>query len=259
MNSRPAIMGMLAALVFAPCAMAEDIPAVVGWAQRVELGPLVSGVVSEVHVRPGQTVKTGDPLISLDQRGFTSEVGRRAAEQRHAKVMLDEAQREDDRAAELYDRTVLSDYERNQAMIALEAARATAERARAALVGARLDLEHSVVRAPFDGVVIAVNAVAGLSVVSELQSQPLVTLADDRRLQARAEVDAEQAGRLRQDMVLSATLRGRSVQARVAYIGFEPVTSPGQEQAPRYELVTDIGRDVEPAPRVGETLMLHLD
>ena len=62
-----------------PIAIAADVPAVVGWAQRVELGMLVSGVVAEVHVRPGQSVKKGDELISLDQRGFKSQAGRRSA------------------------------------------------------------------------------------------------------------------------------------------------------------------------------------
>ena len=46
--------------------LAADLPAVVGWLQRVELGTLVSGVVSEVHVRPGQQVRRGDKLLSLE-------------------------------------------------------------------------------------------------------------------------------------------------------------------------------------------------
>lgn len=256
MMSRIATWCTLTMLCIAP-AFAADVPAVVGWSQRVELGPLVSGVVAEVHVHAGESVSKGDPLVSLDQRGFTTQVSRRTAEHRHAKATLDEAQREDERAAELYDRTVLSDYERNQATIALEAARASAERARAALVDARLDLERSVVRAPFDGVVLAVNAVPGQSVVSELQSQPLVTVADDRRLQARAQIDAVQASTLKPDMQLQATLRGQPVQARVAYVGFEPVAD--SPQGPRYQLVAEVAGDDAPSLRVGETLTLHLE
>ena len=118
--------------------LAADLPAVVGWLQRVELGTLVSGVVSEVHVRPGQQVRRGDKLLSLDSRGFASQVSRRTAEHQYAQAALKEAQREDERAIELYDRTVLSDFERNQALVALKAARAVAERARAALAGTKL-------------------------------------------------------------------------------------------------------------------------
>ena len=219
--------------------LAADIPAVVGWAQRVELGTLVSGVVSEVHVRPGQQVSEGDRLLSLDKRGFSSQVSRRAAEHRHAQAVLEEAQREDERAIELYDRTVLSDFERNQALVA-----------------ARLDLERSVIQAPFDGAVLAVNAARGQSVVSELQSQPLVVVADTRRLRARALVDAAQADRLKPGGSLDATLRGASVKAAVGHLGFEPVSKG--DQGTRYELFVDLVADPERPLRVGETVILHL-
>lgn len=241
----------------APAAVfAADIPAVVGWSQRVELGTLVSGVVDMVHVRPGQPVQKGEPLISLDSRGFSSQVSRRLAEHKHAQAMLEEAQREDERATELYDRTVLSDFERNQALVALQAARAAAEAARADLVEARLDLERSVLRAPFAGVVLAVNVAAGQSVVSELQSQALVTVADNRVYQARAQIDASQAGQLAPGQVLRGTLRGKSVDASVGFVGFEPVADSAQ--GPRYELVVEIAASGQ-ALRVGETVTLHLE
>ncbi len=238
-------------------AQAEDITAVLGWTQRIELGTLVSGVVAEVHVRPGQSVQQGDELISLDPRGFKSQVGRRLAEQRHAQALLEEARREDQRASELYDRTVLSDFERNQALLALKAARAAFERSGAALIAARLDLERSVLRAPFTGVVLAVDATPGQSVVSELQSQPLVTLANNRTLHALAEVDAERAANLPVGQVLRATLRGRALRASVSHVGYEPLDPMGQE--PRYQLVVNIDGNEQPPLRVGETVILHLE
>jgi len=246
-------------MMFGPVdrAQAKDIAAVLGWAQRIELGTLVSGVVSRVHVHPGQAVEQGDELISLDARGFESQVARRLAEQRHAQALLEEARREDQRASELYERTVLSDFERNQALLALEAARAVFERSAAALVAARLDLEHSVLRAPFAGVVLAVNVAPGQSVISEFQSDPLVTLASNRTLQARAEVDAERAANLPVGKVLRATLRGRALDASVNHVGYEPIDPSAQ--VPRYQLILDIDAREQPPLRVGETVILHLE
>lgn len=238
-------------------AQAEDIAAVLGWAQRVELGTLVSGVVSKVHVHPGQTVERGDELISLDPRGFKSQVGRRLAEHRHAQALLEEARREDERASELYERTVLSDFERNQAVLALKAAQAAFEQSAAALLAVRLDLERSVLRAPFAGVVLAVNVAPGQSVISELQSQPLVTLANDRSLRALAEVDAERATSLTVGKALRATLRGRTLSASVSYVGYEPLDSTGK--VPLYQLVVDIDANEQRSLRVGETVILHLE
>lgn len=238
-------------------AIAADVPARVTWTQRVELGTLVSGVVSEVHVTPGQAVAIGEPLVSLDRRGFATQLDRRQTEHEHARAVLAEAAREDERAAELYDRTVLSDFERNQALVALKAARAAESRARAALVEARLDLERSVIRAPFAGAVLAVAVAPGQSVVSELQSRPLVTLADTTRLRARGLVDASQAARLQPGAGVDATLRGRAIEARVAHVGFEPVasTAPGVH----YELLVDLVAPPGQPLRVGETVTLGLE
>lgn len=257
MNRMSALGIGLMALLAPALAAAADIPAVVSWAQRVELGTLVSGVVQQVQVGAGQKVSKGDILVSLDRRGFATQVSRRTAEHRHAQAQLAEAKREDERAVELYDRTVLSDFERNQALIALRAAQAAAEQARAALVDARLDLEHSEIRAPFDGVVLAVNVAPGQAIVSDLQSQPLVTVADTTQLRARALVDAGQASQLQSGQDLRATLRGQQLQAKVAYTGFEPVSQSGQGL--RYELFADLVTGPEQPLRVGETVILHLD
>lgn len=247
----------LLALGISTGVLGADVQAVVGWSQKVELGTLVSGVVSQVEVQPGQLVKKGDNLITLDNRGFNGLVSRRQAEFAHAQAALQEAQREDERAAELYDRTLLSDYERNQALIALHAARAQLERARSELVTARLDLEHSAVRAPFDGVVLAVNAAPGQSVVSEMQSQPLVTLAANRVYRARAQIDLAQAGQLAPGQRLQASARGQAIEGSVAYVGFEPVAQSAQ--GPQYELVAEFAVTDQQPLRVGETVILHLE
>ncbi len=257
MKSLRVSMLMLAMHATALPALAEELPAVVSWSQRVELGTLVSGIVARVHVRPGEAVGEGDPLLSLDAREFRSRVAKFQAAHRHAQALLAEAQREDERAMELYDRTVLSDFERNQALIALEAARAQAEAARAELAQARLALERSVIRAPFGGVVLAVDAAPGQSVVSELQSAPLITLADDRHYRLNANVDAEQAARLSVGTALRATLRGRALDATVSHIGYEPVVQSAA--GPRYALVAEIRRIDQTPLRVGETVTLHLD
>ena len=208
-------------------------------------------------MRPGQSVGKGDELVSLDPRGFSAEVDRRKAAHRHARAMLAEAQREDERAIELYERTVLSDFERNQALIGLQSARAAAQAARADLVKAELDLERSVIRAPFDGRVLSVTVAPGQTIVSEWQSRPLVTLADDSVYLARAQIDAARAGGLSPGDKVNATVAGESRQASVAFIGFEPVSQ--SDRGLLYELVVEIGHDAGRPLRVGETVTLHLE
>lgn len=251
------VLVLFVLLPFAPAGSAESVTGVVRWSQRVELGTLVSGVISDVHVRPGQAVRQGDPLVSLDRRGFASRVQRWLAEFRHAEALLAEAKREDERAAELYDRTVLSDFERNRALIELDAARAKLALSRAQLVDARLDLERSGIKAPFDGVVLAVAAVPGQQVISQLQIQPLVTLGDNLNLQVRAEIGAAQAGRLEPGQVVEVATGGGTFQAAVSYVGLEALSPTAAEM--RYELLLDIDAADGKNLRVGQQVGMELE
>jgi multidrug efflux system membrane fusion protein len=233
----------------------KTLSGVVGWSQRVELGTLVSGVIREVRVRPGQVVSAGDLLVQLDDRGLRSQLRRTEAEYRHARALLDEAEREDERAAELYDRTVLSDFERNQAAIALEAARARLAQADASRVAARLDLERSTVAAPFDGVVLAVDAAPGQHVVSGLQVLPLVTLGGNRPLVVRAQVDAALAAELAVGQAARVAFRGDEVGGVVSHVGLEPL--PASDGAVRYSLWVEVTDTT--GLRVGDTVDVVLE
>lgn len=236
---------------------AADVIGVLDWARRVELGTLVSGVVTEVHVAPGDRVSVGDHLLGLDGRGFRAELGRRQAAHKHARLELAEAEREDQRATELYERTVLSDFERNQALVALQAARANAEAARADLVQARLDLERSVLKAPFDGLVLSVDAAPGQTVNSELHSTPLITLADNRVYHVRAQVDGGQAAALEPGERLDISVAGHAATATVRLVGYEPVAQ--SPRGPLYELLATVEADPARPLRVGQNVSLALE
>ncbi len=168
-------------------AQAGELSGTVDWGLRATLGTLESGVVAEVPVVEGQQVKQGELLLKLDQRGFKADLAAARAAHRHAQALLAEAQREFDRAEELYDRTVLSDHERTVAVIGLREAQATAEKARAERVRAQLALEHSELRAPFDGLVESLSAVPGQAVNARLEVPILLVLADDHSLEVRVQ------------------------------------------------------------------------
>jgi RND family efflux transporter MFP subunit len=222
----------------------------VEWAQRVELGMPVSGVVAEVHVAPGQTVAAGDPLVSLDRRNFVARRDRRRAEHRHAEALLAEARREDERAAEMYDRTVLSDHERNQARIALAAAEALLARSADELTLATLALERSRIRAPFDARVLWVDAAPGQAVVSELASRPLVVVADGSRVRVRFAVTAEETAALQPGASVDVRRGDRQLQARVDFVGYEPVDGIGA--GVRYPATATLENPPDRPLRVGE-------
>jgi len=213
----------------------------------------VSGQVTQVPVRPGQRVKKGDLLVGLDERGFRAELNGARAESARAQALVEEAQREDERAAELYDRTVLSEYERTAATIGLREAQAGAAKARAEVTKARLDHERSQLKAPFDGLVLAVHASPGQAVVSAFESAPLVELAGDTRMRLESSADMATARDLAAGKPI-VEVAGRQVEASEVEIGFEPV---GQAQAqPLYAVRVYFARPSDLELRAGEMARL---
>ncbi len=107
----------------------------------------------------------------------------------------------------------------------LKAAEATVRNKQAALDQARLDLAHSEIRAPVDGVVISRAIDVGQTVAASLQAPTLFTIAQDlTRMQVEAAVDEADVGRLREGLPATFTVdafpgqsfRGQIVQIRKA-------------------------------------------
>lgn len=225
----PHLVGLSAGLVMLTNAplKAADLEALLEWGQRVELGTPVSGVVGEVAVHRGESVEKGDLLLALDARLFQAHVEQAEAAAQEAEQLKAEADRELKRAKELHDRTLLSDRERTLAEIEAARAAAVLRKSQAELAQAKLELEYSQVRAPFAGVVVDVRAHAGETVVSDLQSTPLVVLADRSEMVARALVNADQARQFKPGAPITVSLRDQQIQGTVRGVALEPERPDG--------------------------------
>jgi RND family efflux transporter MFP subunit len=208
----------------APLAAEQD--ATLYWAARVELGVPVSGTVQTVEVREGERVKRGQPLVRLDTRGYEATVARAKARLSSAEEALAEAERELERAEELYERTVLSDHELNMAKIGLARAQADRAGAQADLVQGELHLEYSVLRAPFDAVVVRRMVEPGQSVASGLQVTPLLVLAQDGQMLARTQAREDALERLQAGAQVPVRVGNLRFEGEVRHVGLEPV-EPG--------------------------------
>lgn len=256
MSMRTWILGLGLAGV-AQGVLALDLDGRLTWDKRVELGTLVSGVVREVPVQPGQAVAGGGTLLRLDPRGFQAAVSGARAALARAESALDEARREDQRAQELYDRTLLSDHERQVAQIALVEAESAAAEAKAALLAAQLDLERSHVRSPFAARVLAVNAAPGQAVVSQLQSLPLVVIAASDAMLAEGEIAASQLDRLAPGQAAQVGLGGQWLDGTIQDIGLEPLRQEGRE--PMYRIRVRFAPPGDQVLRAGLPAVLRLD
>jgi RND family efflux transporter MFP subunit len=130
----------------------DEITGHVDATETVELRARVSGHLDSVHFQAGQLVKQGDVLFTIDPRWYRAQFDL-------ATARSEVADREAKRADELLAAQAISAEE-------AEARHARYAEARAELATARLDLEHTEVRAPIDGrisraLITAGNLVSG--------------------------------------------------------------------------------------------------
>lgn len=151
--------------------------AAAGWtADRVPLTTPVSGVVKEVYVQVGQKVKKGDRLLALDDIRLRAHVMEAEAGLMRFRQEAEEAGRELKRAQELYDRGVSSTTEFDAAKLRHARAVANAQEAEARRIIAQKNLDDSVLKAPFDGVVRVREAEPGMYVPAQLDPPTLIIL-----------------------------------------------------------------------------------
>jgi multidrug efflux system membrane fusion protein len=214
---------MIVCLLYSGQLAAKDLEAITDWNIKVELSTLVSGMVGRINVDEGASVKRGEVLLELDQRRYQSRLAAAESRLEAASQQNEEAKRELDRALELYDRTLLSDHERKQAEIAAASSDAAYREAQANLVTIRLQREYSRITAPFDGVVESIHVQLGQAVINRYAAMPLMTLIDNSRMKAVAEIDERAVNDLKQGMGVRVGVQGQWFDGTIHRLGLHPI------------------------------------
>jgi RND family efflux transporter MFP subunit len=197
-----------------------------GWlefVQKVDMRVVENGVVEEVSVSTGQRFKKGDLLLRMDQREATARLLEFKAALARARINAERAARELDRARELYDRGLIAQEELKDAELEDAAAAAEEESAKAAVAAAQIALERTELRAPYNGEVVVRNAWEGEVVYKTLQQEPLLVIAPDGFMLARALVTADVLRRVRSGQAAAVRLSDGLREARVYSLGVDPV------------------------------------
>ena len=117
----------------------------------VEVRARISGVLTEVKFTDGAIVKKGDLLFVIDPRPFQRVLDRDRAALQGAKVQLDFAQKDLERAKPLVANNTISQQGFDQRNQAVKVAEANVLSAEASVRSAELDVEFTQIRAPITG------------------------------------------------------------------------------------------------------------
>jgi RND family efflux transporter MFP subunit len=211
--------------------------------ENIAVGAPVSGVVTGVLVKVGDTVKAGQPLFKIDDRDLQAELMTRAAgvETARAAIAVAEASLADARNQfAMYEQMHQSDaravsrdeFDRRRFAVAtaearLHQARAELGAAQAGVDAVRTLIDRTTVRAPVDGEILQARIRPGEFAQAGPAAAPLLLLGDVSRLRVRVDVDENDAWRLTRDARARAFLRGNSRLATdVTFVRVEPYVVP---------------------------------
>jgi len=147
----PAMPVSVAAVIARPVADEREFSGRIEAIERAEIRPRVAGTIERVGFQAGALVRKGDVLFTIDPRAYQAEAARLEAAAASSKARADLAQAELARAKRLLDDNAIALKEHDERAANARQLLATAKADDAALAAARLNLEWTRVRAPFDG------------------------------------------------------------------------------------------------------------
>lgn len=144
--------------------------------QSVDVKPQVNGVVKQVLIKEGQTVKAGEPLFRLEDGAEQAALAKARALLLKDQAQLADAERNLRRSESLARDNFLSPSAVDTAQSTVDALRATLASDRAAIEAAQVDLGFKSIRAAIPGRAGAINVYPG-SVVQPAMASAMVSIA----------------------------------------------------------------------------------
>jgi len=195
--------------------------------ENISIASPLAGIVKGINVRVGDTVKTGDPLFSLDDRDQLADL-----ETKKAAVNLAQSE-----LAQAKDQWAMISPIANQSAVSKETI--INKRSNVAITEAKLaksiaemhqletTIERMTVRAPIDSTVLQIKVRLGEFAPAQQISTPLILLGDVSKLAVRTDIDENDAWRVKAGSNAVAYLRGNaSISTPLTFLRFEPYVVP---------------------------------
>jgi HlyD family secretion protein len=221
----------------------------------VQVGTQVSGTIKALHADFNSRVRRGQVIAELEPSLFDAQVEqaraslvRLEAEASRAAVQRDDAQRKLRRAQELAERQLIpateleaAEMTAHEADASVRAADAQVVQARASLNQSEVNLAHTIIAAPIDGIVISRNVDVGQTVAASMQAPTLFVIARDlAAMQVNASIAESDIGQIRAGQPVSFRVDAYPDEVftgRVSQVRLEPVV---QQNVVSYVTTIDV-------------------
>lgn len=178
---------------------------------RSTVSAQISARVIELPFDVDDYVEQGEVIVRFRDTQQKARLEQARANLEEARAQLTQAQSQYQRFRSLRDKQLVSKSQMDEARSAFDSARARASAAEAAVDEAREQLEHTVVKAPYSGIVVERHVELG---ETASMGQPLMTGLSLEHLRAAVEVPQQHIGAVREHQAARVILPdGRSLEA----------------------------------------------
>ncbi|MBI3713910.1 MAG: efflux RND transporter periplasmic adaptor subunit [Burkholderiales bacterium] len=187
-------------------------PVVIGSIQpelKADLRAEVSSVVLQVLKENGESVKRGDAIVRLDETSIRDNLNSANDAARNAALALEQAERNLQRLKTLRASGMTSMQALDDAEVRRNAAQSEVSAAKARAVQAQQQLQRTVVRAPFDGVISERKVSAGDTASA---GKELVKVIDPSSMRFVGRVSADKIGMVKSGQAVSFRINGYAQQ-----------------------------------------------
>jgi HlyD family secretion protein len=210
--------------------------------QTVQVGSQVSGTIQNLYADFNSVVRKGQVIARLDPSSFQARLGQAQAalvaaraNVERSQAAVDDARRKLDQAKVLAAEKLLpqSDFDTaqanyDQAVAQVKSNQAAVSQAQANVNQAKVDLDHTIIAAPIDGVVIARSVDVGQTVAASFQAPVLFVIANDlKHMEVNASVDEADIGRVRTGQEVTFRVDAypdRTFNGQVTQVRLQPTT-----------------------------------
>ena len=216
----------------------------------VDVGSQISGLVQKLYVDFNSEVKKGQKLAEIDPATYEQRLRQARADLASAQASNKLARLNAQRTKELFDKSLVTQQELDQADATLAQSAATLQTREASVVNAEVDLARCTIFSPIDGIVMSKATEEGKTVAASLNAPVLFTIANDlAKMQITAAVAEVDIGTVKEGQSVTFTsdaFPNRTFNGRVSQVRNAPKTV---SNVVTYDAIIDVdNRDLRLRP-----------
>jgi HlyD family secretion protein len=183
----------------------------------------VPGRIALVNIQEGQPVTKDQIIAELDRAEFASRTDQARANLKSVQDTLKDAEKNYKRFEELFSKGVVTEKERDSLKLIYELAKSRLAESEAVLQLASIQLGHTRLKSPMDGIVTSRNIEPGETVNS---GREVITVSDLSRVDLKIFVDETQIGKVKPNQKVEVKVDTFPDKSYTGYISF--ISSEGE-------------------------------